>query len=170
MKKYFIASLIVFSAVLLPQIAEAHADGKSLEAEDEAGNSIDIGYSELPVAGESVTFGFSARDAEKNAISFDQIWVRISKDSATYVATGLAKAPIGKTVLTYRFPETGSYAIEVRFERAGESVAEHTFILTASASEDQASSAGISFNVLLSIAAGFLLGSLLTYYFYLRSR
>lgn len=170
MKKYLTISLVLLAVILLPQIVGAHADGKSFEAKDEAGNSIDIGYSELPSTGESTTFDFSARDAEKNAISFDQIWVRVSKDSATYVATGLAKAPIGKTVLTYRFPEAGSYDMEVRFERAGVSVAEHTFVLTASTSDEQAAPVRVSFGVLLSIAAAFLLGSLLTYYFYLRSR
>ncbi|HYF10412.1 MAG TPA: hypothetical protein VD967_02290 [Candidatus Paceibacterota bacterium] len=161
--------LAIAMLLLIPGFVLSHADGKSFEAKTPDGYAIDIGYSELPQAGIATTFDFNVRDAEGKAVSFDQIWVRIGKGPATYVATGLAKASIGKTVLTYRFPGSGTYEMEVRFERDGKSLAEHTFSLNPQAMQIDTNTGGLlaplSQPGLLSVSVAFLLGGALTYLF-----
>lgn len=128
---------------------------------------MDIGYSSAPVSGESTIFDFSVLDAGGEEIAFDHIWVRLGRGSAAYFATGIAKADIGKTVLTYRFPQEGAYEMDVRFEKGGRTVAEHTFTFEAEKAETSKSS--VPLGMLLSVLAAFFAGGAITY-FSLRSR
>ena len=157
-------SILIFFLVTFSfyQHVGAHADGKSFEARDASGNSIDISYSDESRAGESTVFDFSLRDKKGESLLYDHIWVRISKDSATYLATGLARAPLGKTVLTYRFSEAGTYDMEVRFDKGGATLSEHTFAVTAE--EEDAAQADFPITMLLSLLAAFCGGAILTHF------
>lgn len=159
----------IVAILFIPCAAAAHGDSASLEATLSSGTLIDIGYSAAPVSGEGTIFDFVIRNSAGEEIAFDRIWVRLSKGSAAYLATGLAKAEIGKTVLTYRFPEAGSYEMEIRFEKGGDRLAEHTFVLEAGEAESTQKEP-FSTRMLLSIIAAFFVGGSLIYFFFPRTR
>jgi len=161
--------IFLLAVILLsPCVVAAHGENPSLEAVLPSGALVDIGYSSAPVSEESTIFDFSVKDANGEEIVFDRIWVRLGKGSAAYLATGIVRAEIGKTVLTYRFGDAGAYELAVRFEKEGKTVAEHTFALEVGKAE--ASKMSLPFDVLLSILAAFLAGGALTYVFFPRTR
>jgi len=132
----FSLHLNVFWAVLAAVVASplsvsAHNVGRSFE--QEVGNYfIDIGSSELSIrAGEPAAFDFDilAKDSKEPA-PFASVWVRVEDGRKLLFAGGIAKASIGKTVMTYSFPHKGAFTLSVRFQSEGGSLAEASFPLT----------------------------------------
>jgi hypothetical protein len=125
-------TFVIFSIACAPQVF-AHGFGGSMEKESN-GLLIDIGYD--PENGTALStfvydFGLLKPDT-KEPIEFTDVWVRISKDKKTYLATGISKARIGKTTLAYIYPEEGTYQMSVRFQNGKDTLSETTFDLIVS--------------------------------------
>lgn len=109
-------------------LVAAHGSGTSFER-DVAGVRVDIGYApEELVAGGSALFDFAISDPTSGEeVPYTDIWVRLHQNRDSFFASGLAKASIGATTMLFQFPEAGTYQLSVRFQDAGETVAETTF-------------------------------------------
>ena len=123
-------ALLVFSLVFAA-IASGHGRGASLE-EKVGEYLVDIGYEpETLQSEESAVFDFSLLSAENGEeVDFTDIWVKVSKGNRAYFASGLAKARIGKTAMTYVFSEGSEYTLFVRFQNEGEKIVETSFPLS----------------------------------------
>jgi len=159
----FIA-ILVCVALLAAELAYAHGDGASFEAQ--VGEYfMDIGYEpEVPVAGETLLLDLNLwREQNVSRADFDSAWVRLSQDGKTVLATGVAKPDLGPMTVLVQLPEdAGDLSLDVRFEKRGLEdwvVAEKTFTFS---SESQKSSPLTSENF-IQIALGFALGALVAF-------
>ena len=110
----------------------AHVTGASFNSTSSP-YVFDIGYDPVTfTAGEYERFDFILRDEKTgNPVPFDQIWVRITNDDNTLLATGLFHQTIGPTTLLYVFPAPGSYKVEPSFRDAdGNEIAVTSFPIT----------------------------------------
>lgn len=117
--------------ILLPAFALGHGFGASLEATSQ-GLRIDVGYDPAePVAGQRVVFDFELYENElkENSISYDRVWARLHAGSDTLLATGVGKSDLGPTTLLMRLPNPVPEGLQmtVRYEKEGNTVAEHEF-------------------------------------------
>lgn len=161
--RYSIIILFIGSFVLTgPSMAGAHEAGVSLEGEH-GEYLVDIGYNpERIVEGESVVFDFNLKEADAD-VEFNSVWVRMNAGERTMLATGIGKSEFGRTVLTYAFPEAGSYEMSVRFQNGSESLVEYTFPVSV---ESSAGRQGEDGTVRLAAAAliGVICGSVASFF------
>ncbi len=128
---FFVAALFL---ILLPFAVSAHASMESLYATS-GEYIIDIGYDPItPQVGKRFLIDIALRtESETGPIAdYDSVWVRMSRDRATYFATGVAQSAIGPTTLVLMLPESaeGPMTLSLRFEKDGDALAEHTFDLS----------------------------------------
>lgn len=128
-----VASLLVAGVAVTvcgygASVVRAHGDGASFE-KVVGGVFIDIGYSpEEIIAGTPVPFDFAILDPETGAeISYSDIWVRVARERESFFAGGIHRSEIGATTMLFQFPHAGTYALSVRFQSGGETVAEAAF-------------------------------------------
>lgn len=147
------ALLAIIALTLAPVPVFAHDTGASFERQVGA-YLVDIGYSEPdPVMGQSVVFDFGLEKDGEEA-SFTDAWIKIEDKDGVVLATGIHNATYGGAKLTYAFPESGSYIISVRYERADDALAEASFELPVTAGD---STSKFSFDA-ISAALGLLIG------------
>jgi hypothetical protein len=156
-------SAFSLSLVCAPVSAFAHEDGASFEKTVGA-YRVDIGYGEAR-ANASATFDLKLTDAKTGSIAdFDDAWVRIERDGATYFAGPIANMEFGKPTFTIVFAEPGEYSIAARFVKGTTVLAEADFPYEVAGLEDQttgrAGESGASEDVLMAIAAAALAGAL----------
>ena len=116
--KYMKKIFFVFLALFFPLMyISGHGTGQSLEVETGA-YLVDIGYSAFGLyAGEANSFDINLLHKEtKEQISFTNVWVRIAEEELVVFASNIARARLGKTAMTFIFPDAGAYTISVRFE------------------------------------------------------
>lgn len=159
MKETILAVLLI-TAVFSPTLVRAHSEGSSYEVSAGA-YFIDIGYGEISL-GEPLTFNFNLYGADKETKSiFDDVWVRISRNSKTVFAGPIAYGKFGEPVLTTVFDLPGIYQIDANFEVAALSIATSTFSVTvpplATAADVQSVAQKIGFAILVGVI-GFFLG------------
>lgn len=152
------AFLIVF-ALFVTSHAHGHGLGSSIEKSIE-GKLIDIGYDPEDVqAGKTVIYDFALLDGATNEpVEYTDIWVRIYEGRKTYLATGIARANLGKTTLSYVYPEEGEYVMSVRFKNEDEKLVEADFDLPVAESEDASSSNSNYLIPVLGLVVGLILG------------
>jgi len=122
--------------LISPITVSAHASMESLYATT-SGYLIDIGYDPAqPQVGSRLLLDIALREATESGESgpiadFDSVWVRMSRERATYFASGIAQSSIGPTTLVMSLPEAaeGPMTLSLRFEKDGEPIAEHEFDL-----------------------------------------
>lgn len=146
---------------ILPSNVFAHGFGKSLEAQVD-GYLVDIGYDpENGTALQTHVYDISLLNSEtKEAVEFTDVWVRISKDKKTYLATGISKARIGKTTLAYIYPDAGNYQMSVRFQNGKDKIVETVFDLSVVENKDQSKTKIPSWGFVL---VGLFLGGIITF-------
>lgn len=148
---------------IVTSMAFAHGTGQSFE--QEAGQYlIDVGTSESAIqAGSSVTFDFDILTKDKaEHVPFTNIWVRIEDDKKLLFAGGIVKASIGKTAMTYVFPQAGAYTLTVRFQNRDNALAEAVFPITiepALLDSKDGSSVGMAYVIVAGIG-GLIIGFL----------
>lgn len=121
-------------ALSLPLLVHAHDGGVYFEA-TVGEYLVDIGYSDV-TAGESRTFDFALyKGVGKEKVSFDNVWVRISKDSKTVFAGPIDFGVFGQPVLTITLDSPGIYNVEANYEIAAKSLATSTFSVQAFSQE-----------------------------------
>lgn len=112
--------------MLLPVLViSAHEEGKSFEV-TEGKHRIDIGYDvEEFISGQAVRFDFNLYEVDKNTPAvFTDLWVRIESGNKITFAGPIARSKLGPTGITYVLPESGEYALFVRFENGAETLVE----------------------------------------------
>jgi hypothetical protein len=126
MLKYLLV-IILF----IPVFTFAHSEGNSLEAVSNE-YLIDVGYdAEELIAGQAILFDFNLLDKTgKEFIDYTNIWVKIEKDTETFLSTNIHRSRFGLPGLTYIFSAPGEYTLNVRFQNENESLAENTFTLS----------------------------------------
>lgn len=155
--------LIALFVLLTAAPALAHGDGASFETTID-GYFIDVGYSAPEPTSEDVVLFDFAIEREGTPVAFDDVWVRIEQDGATVFAGGIHNAPFGGARLSYRFPGTGSYTVNVRFETDQGPLAEASFPMSVAASETADTSLPY-----VPALVGLLLGAGLTFAFMRRT-
>jgi hypothetical protein len=125
--------LLIVIVCVLPGIVSAHASMASLYATS-GPYLIDVGYDpEEPQVGRRFLIDISLRDGGETApeVEYDSVWVRMSRDRATYLATGVADSSMGPTTMVLTLPEEseGQMTLSLRFEKDGETLAEDSFTL-----------------------------------------
>ena len=129
----------VLFAVGAPYIADAHGAGASLEAPS-APYLIDIGIEpEIFESGVPVRFDFALLDLDTGDVAeFDHVWVRVTDENTTYLATGVHMQEVGPTTLLYSFEIPGTYVLDVSFrESDGTQLANANFPLNVVSSGDR---------------------------------
>ncbi|NBV77734.1 hypothetical protein EBR66_06240 [bacterium] len=105
----------------------AHTTGVSLEKKVGA-YTIDVGYDPAsPQVDDRIVFDFAFKNADGARAMFDSVWVRMTQNSKTVLATGIAHAKVGGTTLVWLPARDGPLTLAVRYERAGEPLAEAAF-------------------------------------------
>ena len=133
--KKAICGLIAGITLFIPSCIHAHNEGAFFEA-TVGDYLIDIGYAD-PVAGEPRTFNFALyKGVEKEKVVFDDVWVRISRDSKTVFAGPIDYGVFGQPVLTITLDTPGIYAVEANYEIAAKSIATTSFSVQAVPRED----------------------------------
>lgn len=113
--------------------ARAHSLGASFEATSSA-YLIDIGYDPVDfVAGYSSRFDLELRNAAREMQDFGHVWVRITKDDRTVLATGVAQQDLGPTSLLYVFETPGTYELNASYRNDSGVIAEAAFPITVTA-------------------------------------
>ncbi len=116
--------------LFLPLLMRAHDGGVYFEA-TVGEYLVDIGYSDV-TAGESRTFDFALyKGVGKEKVAFDNVWVRISKDSKTIFAGPIDFGVFGQPVLTITLDSPGIYNVEANYEVAARSLATSSFSVQA---------------------------------------
>ena len=128
-----LSTIAVFVLLAAPLAVSAHASMESLYATS-GPYVIDVGYDPVsPQVGKRFLIDIALRTESETGpiVDYDSVWVRMSRDRATYFATGVAQSAIGPTTLVLELPESaeGSMTLSLRFEKGGESLAEHSFDL-----------------------------------------
>lgn len=145
-------------------VVSAHETGSSLEA-TEGLYKLDVGYSGELTVGTPVVFDFNILKKETNTEEgFDSVWVRLGDERGVSLSTRLHGSATDKTILNYRFLESGEYSMLVRFSNSSGVVAEHTFVFSVEKGETE--NYQPSHLVLLSILISFLVGVFLTRLFF----
>ena len=83
----------------------AHVTGQTIE--NKVGDYlVDIGYDIKDITvGQSVTFDFNLLTPNKDKeILFSDVWVRVVDDHQTVFASGIHKAPLGKSGMIFTLP------------------------------------------------------------------
>lgn len=116
--------------LLLPATVAAHGSGTPFDA-DVGDYRFEISASTVGVRpGEETEFHFELfhRNADGNLeyARFDTLAVEISDASGTRFTKELPSVPGNVLSLDYAFPESGAYAMKLRYEGAGKTVAEAT--------------------------------------------
>ena len=160
-------SLLWLPSMLLvlytPYLALAHGEGQSIE-KTIGEYSVKLEYETLELqVGEPTRFDFETTKANNNEdVPFSSIWVRITQGNKTIFAGGIAKSDIGKTGLTYTFPEAGDYELSTRFQdNKGESIVEAAFplkIAAASIENRQKQNLRFSPQIFLGVFIGLIVG------------
>jgi hypothetical protein len=142
-----IALLIVafFSIFMQAFVVSAHTTGSSWEQVYNE-YKVDVGYDPtIFVANEPERLDFNVvKEATGEDVPFADVWVRISKGNKTVFATGVHKPSLGKTGMTFTFPEAGDYLLSARFEKDGNTVVESSFPVTVGAAQDTSNNAQTS--------------------------
>jgi hypothetical protein len=132
MKKVLI---VLFS--LLPILVFAHSDETSFETTSN-GYLVDIGYSDAST-NELIRFDFAIyKEDSKKEVPFKSVWVNISKDQNTIYAGPVAYGEFGKPGMSLIIPEEGKYTVSARFEGNNGTLAETSFPITVTASNENA--------------------------------
>ena len=115
-RQYLFLTILFCTVFAFAAPASAHDTGFSYIATSSP-YVIDIGYDPVAyVAGQSVRFDFVLRDEKSGQnVSFDQVWVRVTNENNTKLATGLFRQPFGPTTLLYVFAPPGEYTLEASF-------------------------------------------------------
>jgi len=129
--RYLILTAAFF--LLIPGFVSAHASMASLYATS-GPHLIDVGYDpESPQVGKRFLIDVALRAGSETApeVEYDSVWVRMSRERATYLATGVMNSSMGPTTLVITLPEEaeGTMTLAMRFEKDGVTVAEHNFEL-----------------------------------------
>lgn len=122
---------VVLLSAVLPTLVFAHPNGTSWEQVFNQ-YKVDVGYDPSSfVVGEPVRLDFNVtREQGGQDVDFADVWVRVIQDGTTVFATGVHKPSIGRAGMTFTFPAAGAYSLDVRFEKAGESIVDATFPMT----------------------------------------
>lgn len=127
MAKYAFVLITVMLFLSTTQ-ASSHGSGSSFELVKDA-KKIDVGYEPANLTAlEPTRFDFQLLDdATDVAVPFSDVWVRFEQDKKTVFASGVHASTLGKTAMTFTFPESGEYTLSVRFQQQGETVADALF-------------------------------------------
>lgn len=125
--------LIIVSLFILPGLIFSHGSGISIEATVD-GYLLDIGLSEEVITNaEPVRIDFSLFDeSTSDPVNFSDIWLRINQEGKVFFAGGVSKPQFGLTGVSYMFLDAGEYTINVRYQKNGKAIVEHSFMVTVS--------------------------------------
>lgn len=141
----------------------AHEEGSSFEAV-EGEYLLDLGYSGELLSGEPVVFDFNLRkEIGRVEVPFESVWVRLGSEKGVALSTRLHGSDKDKTILNYKFLESGDYTLLVRFVDKEKILAEHSFIFKVK--EREASKRPIPVSLLVTVLMAFLFGALVSYLF-----
>ena len=130
-KRYRTFVLAVLIGMSSPTVVLAHTTGASFEKQI-GKYTVDIGYdTTVPQAGERLVLDFNLENKDTTLAAFDYVWVRISSDTETVLATGIHRADVGPTSLLFAIPGDfrGPLTINARFEKGENTLAETSFEL-----------------------------------------
>lgn len=146
--------ILLLGCLVVPSIASAHSGGKSFTA-TVGSHVVDIGYEPaMFAAGTRSSFDFQLWTLEEMPAEYDHVWVRVLRDDAALLATGVAHQSVGPTTLLYTFGEPGAYRLEASYRTDdGEEVASASFSFMVS----EAAEGDVAFDV-RALALGALLG------------
>jgi len=117
---------------------------------------VDIGYTPELFREDAVSiFDFAILDGDSESLQYSDIWVRIEHEGATVFASGIHKPVLGKTLLSYAFPQSGDYELFARFQDGRESLVETSFPFTVEPSDNNESS---SWKFLVTLLGGLVIG------------
>lgn len=119
---------LVIAFLVIPAFAQAHGDGASWEQVFNQ-YKVDVGYDPARfVVGEPVHYDFNLTTEQGGQdVEFADVWVRIMQGDNTVFASGVHKPSVGPAGMTFTFPRAGEYELNVRFEKAGESIVDAAF-------------------------------------------
>lgn len=125
----FLAATLVFLVLGGGGLASAHTTGASFE-KTEGEYVVDVGYDPAQVRGGGrLILDFNIHK-NGDPVAFDYVWVRLTAEDETLLATGIARAEIGPTTLLYSVPaDIDQLAISVRFDEDQDSLIASEFIL-----------------------------------------
>lgn len=128
---FLILSTFHFS---LSTVAFGHATGSSWE-QVYGDYKVDVGYDPTTfTVGEPQRLDFNVvKEQGGEDVQFADVWVRISQGNKTVFASGIHKPSLGKTGMTFTFPEAGDYMLSARFEGSSGTVVESSFPVTVQA-------------------------------------
>lgn len=120
--------LLAMAFLAVPALARAHANGASWEQVFNQ-YKIDVGYDPARfIVGEPVHYDFNLTHEQGGQdVEFADVWVRVVQGSSTVFAGGIHKPSVGRAGMTFTFPRAGEYELNVRFEKAGESIVDAAF-------------------------------------------
>lgn len=133
-KTLILIAIALFAFSIYSSQAFAHATGSSWE-QVYGDYKVDVGYDPGTfVLGEPVRLDFNVvKEVGGEDVPFADVWVRISKGNKTVFASGIHKPSLGKTGMTFTFPEAGEHLLSARFENPGGTIVEATFPVTVQA-------------------------------------
>ncbi len=129
--KYFILFIVPF---LLFTPVYAHVAGSSWE-QVYGDYKVDVGYDPTTfTVGEPQRLDFNVvKEQGGEDVPFADVWVRIAQGNKTVFASGIHKPSLGKTGMTFTFPEAGEYLLSARFENSSGTVVDSSFPVTVQA-------------------------------------
>lgn len=87
-----------------------------------------MGYDSVDfIAGHGSRFDFDLREDSGPITEYDFVWVRITKDKQTVLATDIERQQLGPTTLLYTFDTRGDYMLHVSYRNGSEVLAEASF-------------------------------------------
>lgn len=112
----------------------AHVTGSSWE-QVYGDYKVDVGYDPTTfTVGEPQRLDFNVvKEQGGEDVPFADVWVRIAQGNKTVFASGIHKPSLGKTGMTFTFPEAGEYLLSARFEGPSGTVVESSFPVTVQA-------------------------------------
>lgn len=132
-KKY--STMLLLSGVVISvwgnPVALAHVTGNSWE-QVYGDYKVDVGYDPATfMVGEPQRLDFNVvKEIGGEDVPFADVWVRVSQGNKTVFASGIHKPSLGKTGMTFTFPEAGEYLLSGRFEKDGNTIVEASFPIT----------------------------------------
>jgi hypothetical protein len=130
------SSVFFILCVSIPFLATAHSNGASLE-QTVGAYTIDIGHD--PATLEEYTravFDLNLLHIDGTRVEYTHAWVRIAEGESTVFATNIAHASLGPTTIVWVPPFSGDMTLYVRFEDEEKVLAEHTFTIPVSSSQE----------------------------------